>query len=104
MHKLYWVFCLLLLVSCHKRPRQYDTFLMTPAVISGDDPRMCVCCGGLIIYFKDNNNIGDYRVANAETLHLPNNPKFPINLYAEWQFVPACGGHLYVQIDRFSIR
>jgi hypothetical protein len=62
-------------------------------VITGEDVRMCACCGGLFFHFTKIGDTTNKRIVNAGIFQLPNNPKFPVYVEVDWEQIhsPGCG-------------
>ena len=76
---------------------------MNEGMITGDDPTMCACCGGLIFHFINTNDNTRKPLDNPEIFRLPLNPKFPIYVKIDWQKTnySACGPR--IKIVRFQL-
>ena len=61
---------------------------MNEGVITGWDPRTCLCCGGLMINFEGNTNPFDgdfYLISNdAAELGITGKTKFPVRMNVNW--------------------
>src|SRR5690348_7260014 len=99
----HWIMIFLLLISfcsCRKE-KPY----MNSAVITGSDARTCPCCGGLKINFENSlTSTQFYLIANPQILSALSNHSFPIYLYVDWKFTPACGGDIYIEITRYKTK
>ena len=77
------LFILLINVAC-KKEQPY----MNDAIITGSDPRMCVCCGGLMITFTNDPRpyAADYKhIENVADLGLTEKDTFPIYVKVDWK-------------------
>lgn len=67
---------------------------MTEAVIVGYDPRLCACCGGLMISFKGPTTVfdaDDKTINNAADLGLGPNETFPLHVQVNYtKVVGSC--------------
>jgi hypothetical protein len=79
---------------------------LTSAVITGYDPRMCACCGGLILNFNGETSLfaKDFKlIENANDLGLAGNEHFPLFVQVEWvSLASSCGGGEHIKITRFQ--
>jgi len=72
---------------------------MNDATITGEDMRLCVCCGGFVIAIKGQTKT--YLVGNPDDLNLKSGDKFPIALKIDWYIDSShCGN--YIKITRFK--
>lgn len=67
------------------------------AVITGYDPRLCACCGELMINFKGETRpfIGDFKlIDNSVDLGIGSSEKFPVYVKVDWVGLPdKCVGN-----------
>ena len=83
---------LVLLLVANGSCKKADDY-MADAVIVGYDPRMCACCGGLMISFKGPTTVfdaDDKTINNAPDLGLSPNEAFP--LYVQVNYTEVTGG------------
>ncbi|MDO7887550.1 hypothetical protein [Hymenobacter cheonanensis] len=82
---------LLLAGSCKKTDE-----LAANAIITGYDPRMCACCGGLMITFtgKPQPFAGEFKlIDNSAGLGISSTEKFPLYVQVDYiTLANTCGG------------
>lgn len=83
-----------------------DTY-MNNAVIIGEDLRLCVCCGGLVIKIENVQNPGAGFFLTGllpQNFNLGDNPKYPIPVKIDWKIDSIrCYGN-YIVISRIARR
>ena len=92
----------LLLTTSYKKEKPY----MNDAIITGDDARMCICCGGLMITFNGETRpyAGDFKlIENSADLGITEKDSFPIYVKVDWKTdtAKACN---HIIITRFKRR
>ena len=76
-----FIFLLILIVSCNE-----DDTLWSNGVITGEDMRMCACCGGWFINI-DSSKYMFYDLPNNTSLKL-DPVKYPLNVILQWSKRP----------------
>ncbi len=98
----------IILFSCTKNnPTNTDYNYNSKAVITGYDMGMCICCGGLILSFKeDATAYSVIRIRNfPEKTGISDTSKFPINVWIDWKFDSlGCGNYKFINISKISRR
>lgn len=96
------IFMTLFTTGCKK-----DDTYMNNAVIIGEDMRLCVCCGGLVIKIENVQNpaIGFFLAGQLPPgFNLGDNPKYPIPVKIDWKIDSVrCYGN-YILISRIARR
>ena len=96
------LFMALFTTGCKK-----DDSYMDNAVIIGEDMRLCVCCGGLVIKIENVQNpaIGFFLAGQLpQNFNLGDNPKYPIPVKIDWKIDSVrCYGN-YIVISRIAKR
>lgn len=94
-------------ISCRKSAKDEN---VVHAVITGYDPRMCACCGGLMINFDGQTDPGfstDYYLIKNDpaSLGITANTIFPVHANVTWTLeTPAgCGSKGFVRIGSIVI-
>jgi hypothetical protein len=91
------VFILFIMIACTKENDNYKSV----GTITGIDYRMCVCCGGWIIYIKDVRYLIDSMPKNS-SLNLAEET-FPITVKLDWQLVSnGCGAFNGITVQRIK--
>jgi hypothetical protein len=91
------VFILFIMIACTKENDNYKSV----GTITGIDYRMCVCCGGWIIYIKDVRHLIDSMPKNS-SLNLAEET-FPITVKLDWQLVSnGCGAFNGITVQRIK--
>ena len=70
---------------------------MSDAVITGEDYRLCVCCGGLFIKLNDGRL---FLTGSLENFGVKDNEKFPISVRIDWQTDSSHWYGNYIMITR----
>jgi hypothetical protein len=100
------IICTLTILSCQKST---DKDALTDAVITGFDIRDCVCCGGLMINFKNDPlpYSGEFYLVNELPPKpvIDNNTKFPLYVRVLWKYNDkVCGGAKFIDITKLEIK
>ena len=89
--------------ACRKNKKE-----LTPAILTGYDPRYCGCCGGLMITFTDNPAplAAPFKLIRSTLADkIGNNPTFPMYVEVAWEVDPhKCVEFEYVTITRLVKR
>ena len=95
-------------LSCKKSSSKKSDAVQ--AVITGYDPRMCACCGGLMINFEGITHPvispDYYQVKNdPEALGITSSMSFPVFADVTWvlEAAPGCGSKGFVRITSITI-
>lgn len=93
------VFILLILsfISCKKDLEYNDSGLIT-----GPDPRDCICCGGFFIEIGDSTYNFDH-LPYSSNIDLVT-ASFPIFVNLDWQYDRKCGDIQYILITRIRMK
>ncbi len=86
------------IVQC--KENESDT--LTEAVITGPDPRDCICCGGYFIEIDDSTYNFD-QLPSLCNLNLMT-AEFPIQVYVEWELERKCGDIQYIIIKQIEVK
>ncbi|MFI5221343.1 MAG: hypothetical protein ACHQK8_03380 [Bacteroidia bacterium] len=100
------IFSLFILnVSCMKHDCGKPANTLTDAIITGNDLRMCACCGGLMITFS--NDPKTYSATFYDIDKLPANSgitessPFPIYVKVKYETSTGCGNKVNIlQLER----
>jgi hypothetical protein len=83
--KFRWIIVLafILFATCNKESNNY----ISHGTITGQDYRMCVCCGGWLITIDDKQYQFD-KLPNGSSIDL-NTEKYPLAVKLDWQLNTA---------------
>ncbi len=96
----------IILFSCTKNnPTNTDYNYNSKAVITGYDMGMCICCGGLILSFKEDAKAycdAFYLVRYfPEKTNISDTSKFPINVWVDWKFDSlSCFNNKFITVSK----
>jgi len=105
----YKIFTLLILslllfsIACKKHDCQNPKFILTDAIITGNDLRACACCGGLMITFTNNPTTYSEKFYDIDQLPansgINENSTFPIYVKVKYETTKTqCSDHVNILI------
>jgi len=87
-----------LIIQC----KENESNFLTEAVITGPDPRDCICCGGYFIEINDSTYNFD-QLPSSCNLDLMS-AEFPIAVFVDWEPEKKCGDIQYITIKQIEVK
>ncbi|NII29015.1 hypothetical protein HB364_28310 [Pseudoflavitalea sp. X16] len=85
--------------ACRKNKKE-----LTSAILTGNDPRYCGCCGGIMVTFTNNPvpMAAEFKLFRGNlSNYLGSNPTFPIYVEIEWHADPdKCANQEFIIITK----
>jgi hypothetical protein len=91
------IFLVLIMIACTKENSDYKSV----GTVTGNDPRMCACCGGWIIVIEDVIYLID-SIPKDSNIDL-STETFPVTVKLDWQLVSSgCSAFNRITVQRIK--
>lgn len=102
MKKLIYLSICLFILNCKKT--EIEPSFQSAGIITGQDLRMCACCGGLIIKIDNSEYLINKLPSDFDDGVTKNKIGFPLNVSLDWELKSNCGGNKFIDVNRIKIQ